>query len=256
MANALFDVDTGLRVGGNYWFASNGNITTTGTIIAGNIQVTGATSVTNINIENTTYQQATNFSTANAWISGGAIGVDVTGTVSPVANVYATLAYIDNFSSPNIQITSGSVTTLVATNFSSGNARVTGGSITGGTGAFTTLVADNFSSANVYQSAAGTLVATNFSSGNIYQSAAGTLVATNFSSGNAAITGTQTYIGGNNSGKVANVYATLGYFGQMSSGNITMTGDITQSATGTFTYAANTLPPKQYVDVMSVVFGS
>ena len=146
MADKLFEVDGGVRVGLGYWFSSNGNISIPGTISAGARAVTGETSVTNISYENTVTQQATNFSTANAWIAGGAIGVGVSGAVSPVANVYTTLRYASSFSSPNVWLTSGS--------------------LTGFTGAATTLVATNFSSGNIYQSAADTFVATNFSSGN------------------------------------------------------------------------------------------
>ena len=52
----------------------------------------------------------TNFSSANAWMTGGAIGVSVaTGQVIPVNNVYATTGYVNNFSSPNVVITGGSI---------------------------------------------------------------------------------------------------------------------------------------------------
>ena len=111
MANALFEVESGVRVGDNYWFSSNGNIVTAGTIVAGNIQVTGATSITNINIENTTYQYATNFSSPNVWVTGGSIGVQTNGTVSPIANIYATLGNFTNFSSGNIVATGNIVFT-------------------------------------------------------------------------------------------------------------------------------------------------
>jgi len=158
MANKLFDVETGIKIGDSYWFSGNGNIIATGTVIAGNIQVTGNTSVTTIQYENTSFQYATNLSSPNVFITGGSIGVGTNGTVSEMANVYAQLGRFGSLSIANVWITGGRATTLVATNFSSGN--------------------------------------------------------------------------------------------------VLMTGDITQSATGTFSYNANTLQPKQYTDVMSVVFGN
>jgi hypothetical protein len=158
MANKLFDVETGLKIGDSYWFSGNGNIIASGTIIAGNISVTGATSITNLQYENTVVQYANNLSSPNVFITGGSLGVNTDGTVSEMANVYAQLGRFSSLSIANVMITSGNVITLVANNFSSGN--------------------------------------------------------------------------------------------------VLMTGDITQSATGTFSYNANTLPPKQYTDVMSVVFGS
>lgn len=215
MANKLFDVETGLKIGDSYWFSGNGNIIASGTIIAGNIQVTGATAVTNIQYENTVYQYATNLSSPNVFITGGSLGVGTDGTVSEMANLYAQLGRFSSLSIANALITGASATTLVATNFSSGN---------------------------------------------IYQSAADTFVATNFSTGNATITGSTTTIGiaaGGSASPIANLYASgVGNFGSITTANVLMTGDITQSATGTFSYDARTLAPKQYIDVMSVVFGT
>lgn len=215
MANKLFDVETGLKIGDSYWFSGNGNIIASGTIVAGNIQVTGATAVTNIQYENTVYQYATNLSSPNVFITGGSLGVGTDGTVSEMANLYAQLGRFSSLSIANALITGASATTLVATNFSSGN---------------------------------------------IYQSAADTFVTTNFSTGNATITGSTTTIGiaaGGSASPIANLYASgVGNFGSVTTANVLMTGDITQSATGTFSYDARTLAPKQYIDVMSVVFGT
>jgi len=215
MANKLFDVETGLKIGDSYWFSGNGNIIASGTIVAGNIQVTGATAVTNIQYENTVYQYATNLSSPNVFITGGSLGVGTDGTVSEMANLYAQLGRFSSLSIANALITGASATTLVATNFSSGN---------------------------------------------IYQSAADTFVTTNFSTGNATITGSTTTIGiaaGGSASPIANLYASgVGNFGSITTANVLMTGDITQSATGTFSYDARTLAPKQYIDVMSVVFGT
>ena len=224
MANKLFDVETGLKIGDSYWFSGNGNIIASGTIVAGNIQVTGATAVTNIQYENTVYQYATNLSSPNVFITGGSLGVGTDGTVSEMANLYAQLGRFGSLSIANALITGASATTLVATNFSSGNATITGGSVTGITGAASTLQADNFST------------------------------------GNATITGSTTTIGiaaGGSASPIANLYASgVGNFGSITTANVLMTGDITQSATGTFSYDARTLAPKQYIDVMSVVFGT
>lgn len=224
MANALFDVDYGLRVGNQVWFSGNGDIVSTGNITVGNIVVSGAYSVTNTNVENTTLLEAVNFSTGNAFITGGSIGVGTNGTTSPVANVYATTAYFTNFSTANGHIT--------------------------GSGTSVGVYHDETVSA-VAKVYATTAYLNNLSAGNIYQASTQSI-----QTSNVAILGGNIGMGYNkNVSAVGNVYATIGLFTNMSSGNITMTGDITQSTTGTFTYAANTLPPKQYVDVMTVVFG-
>jgi hypothetical protein len=239
MANALFDIDTGLRVGNNYWFSSNGNISTTGTIIAGNIQVTGATSVTNINIENTTYQQATNFSTANAWISGGAIGVNVTGAVAKISNLYVILGYADSFSTPNLVVTTsatvdgGAYGNVTTTQFGSLFAYAYGPNN------YSIIQAWSQGTQGMGINAFGTQL---YSSGGIAFRTGATVRDKDFPTGGT----TDTSIAANG------VLLTQG----IRSANILMTGDITQSSTGTFTYAANTLPPKQYVDIMSIVFGS
>lgn len=226
MANALFEVDYGLQVGDQKWFSANGDIVSSGNLTVGNIIVSGSYSVTNTNVENTTLLEALNFSTGNAFISGGAIGMTTGGVASPMANIYATTAYFTNFSTAN-------------------------GHITGTDSSVGVLHDETVSAvAKVY---ATTAYFNNLSSGNIYQAGVQSI-----QSANTFITGGA--IGVSAAGAVsavANVYASgKSYFAHMSSGNVTMTGDITQSATGTFTYTANTLPPKQYVDVMSVVFGS
>ena len=197
MANKLFDVETGLKIGDSYWFSGNGNIIASGTIVAGNIQVTGATSVTTIQYENTAYQYASNLSSPNVFITGGSLGVGTDGAVSPMANLYAELGRFSSLSIANVLITGASATTLVATNFSTGNATITGSTTTIGIAA------------------------------------------------------------GGSASPIANLYASgVGNFGSITTANVLMTGDITQSATGTFSYDARTLAPKQYIDVMSVVFGT
>ena len=272
-------------------FNTNSNTSSYGAMVVdGGLGVKKGVSIaTHLNVESGPVYAAS-INSPNVFISGGSIGVATNGTVQPVANVYATKGVITNFSTANAVITGGSITgitvsastlqvdnfssaniyqsaadtfvatnlstgnilatsgsitgttgaftklqvdnfssaniyqsaadTFVATNLSSGNLRVTGGSLTGVTGAYTTLQVDNFSSANIYQSAAGTLVATNLSSGNIYQSAAGTLVVTNLSTGNLYQSAADTFVSTN-----------------LSSGNIRVTGG---SATG-ITLAATTL---------------
>lgn len=123
----------------------------------------------------------TNFSTANALITGG--------TITGLTDLGATTGVITNFSTGNAQITGGSITgltyfdatTLHATNLSTANALITGGSITGVNGGFSTLVATNFSTANA-QITGGSITG-------ITEFGATTLHATNFSTGNAVISG-------------------------------------------------------------------
>ena len=44
--------------------------------------------------------------------------------------------------------------------------------------------------------------------------------------------------------------------GMKVTGDITTTGNVVMSSAQTVSYNANSLPPKQYVDVIAVVFGS
>jgi hypothetical protein len=98
-----------------------------------------------------TMLQATNFSSSNVLISGG---------------------YISSLS--NVNATAGAITTLVATNLSSGNAVITGGYAQGLANVFATTA--QFTTLNA--------PALNATAGNIT-----TLVAANFSTANAVITG-------------------------------------------------------------------
>ena len=193
---------------------------------------------------------ATNFSTANAQITGGAInGLTTLGATTLVAtnfstgnaqitNSITTTGVTTNFSTANALVTGGAVnglttlgaTTGVVTNLSTGNALVTGGAVNGLTtlGA-TTGVVTNLSTGNALITGgavnglttlgATTGVVTNFSSGNAFITNAGhtTLVSTNFSTGNALITGG--YIQG-----VANVRATEIQVTNFSTGNALITG--------------------------------
>lgn len=96
---------------------------------SGNALLTGGT------ISGITTMQAANFSSANILVSGG--------NANGLTTLGATTGVVTNLSTSNLQATSGSVGTLVATTgFSTANAVVTS------LGA-TTLVATNFSSGNV-----------------------------------------------------------------------------------------------------------
>ncbi len=83
MANALFDVDSGLRIGDNYWFSSNGNIVSTGTVIAQNFKVTeGGT------------QDFSQIETANIFVSGNIVFTSPD-TISFDANNAMPKQYVD-----------------------------------------------------------------------------------------------------------------------------------------------------------------
>jgi hypothetical protein len=177
-------------------------------------------------------------------VAGNVYALGINATNGNVTTLVAT-----NFSTANAQITGGNIsgefsisgTTGQFTNFSTANAVITGGSTTGMTsGTYTTLQATNFSSANISSVTNGsftTLVATNFSSGNI-QGTGGTItgltnlssttdVATNFSSGNAVITG-----GSLNNTAIGSTTAAAGTFTNVvATGTIKSTGNLVANAT-------------------------
>jgi hypothetical protein len=98
-----------------------------------NVVITGG-SISGASISGITLTELANTQLSNSWITSGAIGMQPDGTTSPVANVYATTAQFTNFSTANAVITGGSATdltatTLVADNFSTANAKITGGNI-------------------------------------------------------------------------------------------------------------------------------
>lgn len=400
MANALFEIESGLRIGDNYWFTSNGNIITTGTIVAGNIQVTGSSSVTNVEYENVDYLETNNFSTGNAAITGGQTYIGGS-NANRIANIYATLADISSnvligqnlFIGPSASSKALSTPTIVAIDngsayaqmaminsagtgssdyaaysstgndaggwvdmgiagetFNDGSYTITkpndsylfarplsntyGGNlvlatseagsyndmvfavgafhanaevarfhgnisttgylnlgytkqatsatsaalvVAGGVGVTNGLYVNGtsylqqFSAGNIYQAGGSQSIQTAnlvMSGGSIGTTAAGVVSAianifatnatfTSLQASNVAITGGNIGMGYNrNVSLLGNVYASTAMFTNLGSGNILMSGDITQSTTGTFSYSANTLPPKQYVDVMAVVFGN
>lgn len=157
-------------------YSTYGNFTN---LTTANARLTGG-SITGVTGAASTFT-ATNFSSGNAEIVSPSshIGTDSAGAVSRVANVYANLGNFTDFSTANAVISGGSTgtfTNITGTNFSTANALISGGSVTGITGAATTLVSTNFSSGNAQitggsitgiTGSATTLQATNFSSGNI-----------------------------------------------------------------------------------------
>ena len=129
--------------------ATTGNITTL-TGVSATVLTTNATN------GNVTTLVATNFSTANARITGGyidgtAVGANTASTGNfTTANAATVDAYTVNATTVNAttgNITNGQAITLVANNFSTANARITGGYIDGtaigattaNSGAFTTV---------------------------------------------------------------------------------------------------------------------
>ena len=159
----------------------------------------------------------TNFSTANAQITGG----NVTGVTNlSGTNFSTTTGVITNFSTGNAVITGGNIIGLSSTNFSSGNAQITGGNVTGVTNlsgtnfSTTTGVVVNLSSGNAVISGGYISALTNAA---ITTASITTGLVTNFSTANAVITGG--YIRG-----VANVSATQATITNFSTGNAVISG--------------------------------
>ncbi len=112
--------------------SANAHITGTDTNIGANHD----NSISRIGLVYSTTENATNFSTGNALITGGSI----TGGTGAFTTLTAT-----NFSTANaVSITGASIGTAVVTNFSSGNIVVTGGSINGTTVGATTASSGRF----------------------------------------------------------------------------------------------------------------
>jgi hypothetical protein len=66
--------------------------------------------------------------TANLVASGGSVGTTAAGAVSRIANVYSSLGNFTNFSTANAQITGGTIN-LAAGNITAGNIFITDTSI-------------------------------------------------------------------------------------------------------------------------------
>jgi hypothetical protein len=140
-------VDGGVGIGGNIHAAAIND-----TPVGNTTPSTGAfTTLTTTNLGVTTLV-ATNFSTANAVITGGSMdGVeigDTTPTTGKFTTATATTVDAGTTTTATLNTTAANITSGVATNFSSGNAVITGGSLndsaigntTASTGRFTTVV--------------------------------------------------------------------------------------------------------------------
>lgn len=205
------------RLTGNVIGNLTGNVTAT--TLSGNL--TGNVSAT--------VAHSTNFSSANAVITGGYIQnlSNVSATVGTVTTLSSTTAQATNFSSANILVTGGRATGLTAyagatgqaTNFSSANVLVTGGSATGLT-EFSTASGQstNFSSANI--------LVTGGSATGLTTYAGATGQATNFSSSNILVTG------GSATG-LANITSVAGQITNLASSNVMITGGNVSGVVGT-----------------------
>jgi hypothetical protein len=198
-------VDGGLGVAGNIHAAAINN-----TPIGNTTPSTGAFT----NLSGGTLV-ATNFSTANAVITGG--------YVNGLANLTATTTQTTNLSTANAVITGGYIndlanltaTTTQTTNLSTANAVISGGYINNLSNlTATTTQTTNLSTANAVISGGYLQGLANLSAlaGNIT-----TLLATNFSTGNAIITGGNITIGGTPGTYVQadHVEANYGKFGNL-----------------------------------------
>jgi hypothetical protein len=113
-ANALITGGsvTGITGSATFWLVSTG-------LSAANVQLTGTAS---------SWMRGVPIETANLVASGGSIGTTAAGAVSRVANVYATLGNFTNFSTANALITGGTIN-LGAGNITAGNIFITTTSI-------------------------------------------------------------------------------------------------------------------------------
>jgi hypothetical protein len=155
-----------------------------------NAQITGGR-ITGLTQTSATTGQATNFSSSNVLITGGsATGLSALGaTQATLTTGSATTLVATNFSSANAQITSGNVTgatrvrgtTGYFTNLSVANLVIEGGSTTNASGAFITLTSQNFSSANAVITGGSAINLVGFSStvGSIDTLTVGTSLVTN-----------------------------------------------------------------------------
>jgi hypothetical protein len=213
--NQTFYVQFGnLSTTGNTTTGVNSGLTyNPGTGVLSAATFSGAISSTNSNFTNL---QATNFSTANAVITGGYI--------NNLANITAVTGTLGT-----INATAGNITTLQVTNFSTGNAVISGGYISALTNATittasttnlaaTTATATNLASSNVAITGGyiNNLANVTTTVGVITNLAATTETASNFASGNVAITGG--YI--NNLANVTAAAATIAVV-NATTGNIT-----------------------------------
>ena len=97
-------------------YSSLGNFTN---FSAANAQITGTAS---------SWMRGVPIETANLVASGGSIGTDASGAVSRLANVYATLGDFSGLNSANVNLTGGNIN-LAAGNITAGNIFITSTSI-------------------------------------------------------------------------------------------------------------------------------
>ena len=158
--------------------AASGNFTTANAVTVTAYTVNATTE--NVTDANITTLVATNFSSANAQVTGGyadnfPVGANVAAPGNfTTANATTITAYTGNLTTLNA--TTANLTSLTTNSFSAGNITVWGANVT--LGNITTLL-----------SGTATIATINTSSANIVNGNATTLVVTNFSSGNARITG-------------------------------------------------------------------
>ena len=178
---------------------------------------TGALSATSFNGNHYgTTAQFTNFSSGNVVISGGYISSLTNATITTATT---TTLNAGTATAATLNATAGNVTTLYAGSVNTANAVISGGYISALTNAYiTTGYITNFSTANAQITGGSISGITNLGATTFY--------AQNFSSGNAVITGG--YIN-----SLANLTATTAQFTNLSSGNIVATG----TTTGTWSTA-------------------
>lgn len=212
--------------------------TLTGNVVATTITGTLTGDTFGIHTGNVTAPSivTTNFSTANAQITGG--------NLTSITHITATDATVTNFSTGNLLVTNGTATltnlvatNLRATNFSTGNAVITGGYLTGianiavGTATVTNLTVatttiGNLATANA-QITGGNISVTNVQSSQT--------TATVLNTGNAQIFG-------------GNVSNTIGYNNVIIGGNLftsttnTVNVSVKSTAVATTQYVHNLLP--------------
>jgi len=231
---------------------------------AANVQLTGTAS---------SWMRGVAIETANIVASGGSIGTDATGAVSRVANVYSVLSNSTNFSTANALITGGSITGItgaastwsVTTGLSAANVQLTGtvSSWMRGVAIETANIVASGGSIGTDAAGAVSRVA------NVYATL-GDFSALN--SANAHITSSASTIGTTAAGavsRIANVYSSLGNYSNFSTANAQITGGTINLAAGNVTagnifitdtsiqnYEYNAVTTKSYVDTLMITFGT
>jgi len=220
-------VDGGVGIGGNIHAAAI-NATPIGntTPSTGNF-----TTLTSTNLGATTFV-ATNFSTANAVVTGGSINNTVIGNTTAAAGTFttatATTVNAGTTTTAILNSTTGNIITLGAGTTTTAILNSTTGNITTlGAGTTTTAIL-NSTTGNITTLGAGTTTTAtlNTTAANITGGVATTLVATNFSSGNAVVTG-----GSLNGSAIGDATASTGRFTTVvTTGVLTSAGNLVANA--------------------------